>query len=135
MAIAVKRVYEAPAASDGQRVLVDRLWPRGLSKAAAKIDHWPRAVSPSSALRKWYAHDAAKWPEFKRRYAAELATEADAFNDLRARARHGKVTLLFGSKEPRLNNAFALREMLEARARPRRPAAKRASTPRARRRA
>lgn len=135
MAIVVKRVYEAPAASDGVRVLIDRLWPRGLSKAAAKIDLWPRVLSPSNALRKWYAHEAAKWPEFKRRYRAELAAEPEAFADLRALARLGKVTLLFGSREPRLNNAFALKEALEARATPRKPAAKRGRTPRASRRA
>jgi len=135
MAIAVKRVYEAPAASDGLRVLIDRLWPRGLSKAAARIDLWPRALSPSNALRRWYAHEAAKWPEFRRRYAAELAAEPEVFADLRSRARRGKVTLLFGSKEPRLNNAYALKAALEARERRPQPAAKRDRSPRARRRA
>jgi uncharacterized protein YeaO (DUF488 family) len=135
MAIAVKRVYEAPAASDGLRVLVDRLWPRGVSKVSAKIDLWPRSLSPSNELRTWYAHEAPKWREFKRRYGAELAAEPDAFADLSALARQRKVTLLFGSKEPRLNNAYALKEALEARERRRMPGAKRSSAPPARRRA
>ena len=117
MAIAVKRVYEPPSPADGLRVLIDRLWPRGLAKAAARIDMWPRELSPSTALRQWYEHDARKWPEFKRRYRAELAAQADALEALAARARRRKVTLLFGSKEPRLNNAYALKQILESRAR------------------
>lgn len=117
MAIAVKRVYEPPAQTDGLRVLIDRLWPRGLSKAAARVDLWPRDLSPSTALRQWYGHEAAKWPEFKRRYRAELAEHADALAALAAQARRRKVTLLFGSKEPRLNNAYALKEILQARGR------------------
>lgn len=114
MAISVKRVYETPAANDGLRVLVDRLWPRGLSKDAARVDVWTKDLSPSNELRKWYRHEAAKWPEFKRRYRAELSSSADALNALAAQARRRKVTLLFGSKEPRLNNAHALKEILES---------------------
>lgn len=116
MAVSVKRVYETPAAADGLRVLIDRLWPRGLSKAAAGIDLWAKELSPSNALRKWYGHEATKWPEFKRRYRAELALNVDALNSLAAQARRRKVTLLFGSKEPRLNNAYALKEILSSRA-------------------
>jgi uncharacterized protein YeaO (DUF488 family) len=117
MGISVKRVYEPYASTDGLRVLVDRLWPRGLAKAAARIDRWERDLSPSDALRKWYRHDAEKWPEFKRRYRAELAGRADALDALSQLARRRKVTLLFGSSELRLNNAFALKEILAARAR------------------
>jgi uncharacterized protein YeaO (DUF488 family) len=117
MAISVKRVYDAPSRADGLRVLVDRIWPRGLSKSTAKIDLWIRELSPSHGLRKWYAHDAKKWPEFKRRFLGELKTQEDAFESLLAQAKKRKVTLLFGSKEPRLNNAFALKEALESRAR------------------
>ena len=115
MAISVKRVYESPAANDGLRVLVDRLWPRGLSKDAARVDVWAKDLSPSNELRKWYRHEAARWPEFKRRYRAELASNTDALDALTAQARRRKVTLLFGSKEPHLNNAHALKEILESR--------------------
>ena len=118
MAISVKRVYEPPASDDGLRVLVDRLWPRGLSKAAARVDVWARDLSPSDALRKWYGHDAAKWADFKRRYRAELAANAESLKELATRTRRGKVTLLFGSREPRLNNAYALKQILQARTRP-----------------
>lgn len=114
MAISVKRVYDPPAAGDGLRVLVDRLWPRGLSKATAKIDLWVRDLSPSHELRQWYAHDPEKWTEFKRRYFAELAEHADALAELATTARRRRVTLLFGSKELRLNNAYALKEALQA---------------------
>jgi len=117
VAISVKRVYEPPSATDGVRVLIDRLWPRGLTKAAARVDLWPKDLSPSTALRQWYGHEAAKWPEFKRRYRAELAEQADALAALAAQARRRKITLLFGSKEPRLNNAYALKEILQARGR------------------
>jgi uncharacterized protein YeaO (DUF488 family) len=116
MAISVKRVYDAPSRADGLRVLVDRLWPRGLSKATARIDLWVRELAPSDGLRKWYAHGVKKWPEFKRRYFSELETQADALDSLRLQARKRKVTLLFGAREPRLNNAFALKEALGSRA-------------------
>src|SRR5512134_509340 len=114
MPITVKRVYDPPSPTDGLRVLVDRLWPRGLSKSAAKIDLWARELSPSNELRQWYAHDAEKWPEFKRRFFAELKTRTQSLDSLSREARRRKVTLLFGSKEPRLNNAFALRQVLES---------------------
>jgi uncharacterized protein YeaO (DUF488 family) len=117
MAVAVKRVYDPPSANDGLRVLIDRLWPRGLSKSAARIDIWARELSPSNELRKWYGHEAAKWPEFKRRYRAELNAQVDALKALASEGRRRKVTLLFGSKEPRLNNAYALKEFLQARVR------------------
>ncbi len=127
MPITVKRVYDPPSSSDGLRVLVDRLWPRGLSKAAAKIDLWARELAPSTGLRKWYAHEAKKWPGFKRRFFTELKARTETLDSLRRETRKRKVTLLFASKEPRLNNAFALKQFLEARARTRRrPAAQRA---------
>lgn len=120
MPIAVKRVYDPPSPDDGLRVLVDRLWPRGLSKASARVDLWAKELAPSHELRRWYAHDAKKWPEFKRRYFAELKARSQAVDSLRRETGRRKVTLLFGSKEPRLNNAFALKQVLEARGRPRR---------------
>lgn len=121
MTISVKRVYDPPLPTDGLRVLVDRLWPRGLSKSTAKIDQWAKELSPSNDLRKWYAHDAAKWPAFKRKFFDELKTKATALESLLLQTKRRKVTLLFGSKEPRLNNAFALKQALEAGARQKLP--------------
>jgi len=106
-----KRAYEAPAASDGRRILVDRLWPRGLSKARARIDTWARALAPSDALRKWYAHDTGKWSEFKRRYFAELDANVEGVEALREHL-GVEVTFVFGSREEKLNNAVALIEYL-----------------------
>ncbi len=122
MSFPVKRAYEHPSPSDGVRVLVDRLWPRGLSKAKAAIDLWLRAAAPSDALRKWYGHDPEKWPEFKRRYFAELDAKPEELAPL-AKLGRRRVTLVFGSREERLNNAVALKEYLERRSkRPRRHA-------------
>jgi uncharacterized protein YeaO (DUF488 family) len=114
MAIHVRRVYDPPSDDDGRRILVDRLWPRGLTKERARIDHWARDVSPSTELRRWYGHDPDKWPEFQARYAAELDANPDGLQKLRDAMGDGDVTLVFSSKELRLNNAFALREYLEA---------------------
>ncbi|HXG29068.1 MAG TPA: DUF488 family protein [Nevskiales bacterium] len=114
MAIQVKRVYEAASQADGVRVLVDRLWPRGLAKATARIDIWARDVAPSEALRRWYGHEPDRWPEFRRRYFAELDVNRAALNSLLEAARGGTVTLLYGSKETRLNNAVALKDYLES---------------------
>ena len=111
--IRVKRVYDPPARSDGTRVLVDRLWPRGLSKAKAAIDLWLKDIAPSTKLRLWYAHEEKKWPEFRRRYAAELNDHKEATKDLRARAKRGTLTLLFSSRELERNNAVALKKYLE----------------------
>lgn len=110
--LAVKRIYEEPAPGDGYRVLVDRLWPRGLSKARAAVDEWCKDVAPSSELRTWYHHEPDKWPEFRRRYDAELDGMPEVWGPLLGRARHGRVTLLFSSHEAELNNAAALREYL-----------------------
>ena len=113
MAVKLKRVYLKPEKGDGCRILVDRLWPRGLSKRSAKVDHWLRDVAPSSGLRKWYGHDPARWAEFKRRYRAELKGEKDGLRELRALLRqHRTATLLFSSKEEKLNNAAALKGLL-----------------------
>lgn len=108
----VKRVYDTPEASDGRRILVDRLWPRGLSREKAAVDVWLKEVAPSNELRKWYEHDPEKWEEFRRRYFAELDANETAVAELRREVGKGSATLLFGSKEAELNNAVALREYL-----------------------
>jgi uncharacterized protein YeaO (DUF488 family) len=115
MRIRIKRVYETASAADGRRILVDRLWPRGLSRDDARIDFWAKSVAPSDALRRWYGHDAKKWPEFKRRYFAELDANAEGLDQLLVEAGEVDMTLLFGSKELLLNNAAALKEYLESR--------------------
>ena len=117
MKIQVKRVYEVVAPGDGTRILIDRLWPRGLSKAKAAVDVWMKEIAPSTELRRWYGHDAEKWLEFKDRYHAELDENAGAVGELVSQSEKDNVTLLFGSREERLNNAFALKEYLESRAR------------------
>ena len=111
----IKRVYDAPSADDGARVLVDRLWPRGLSKSRAAIDLWLREIAPSDALRKWFSHDPARWGEFCARYAAELADHADEAARLRAMLGQGPVTVLYGAKDEAHNNAVALVDYLLAR--------------------
>ena len=113
MKLQLKRVYEAPADNDGMRVLVDRLWPRGLSKAEAKIDFWAREVAPSNELRRWYQHEQEKWPEFRRKYFTELENNPEAVQELIAKIGHGKATLLFSTRETSLNNAAVLKEYLE----------------------
>lgn len=108
-----KRVYEAASKDDGYRVLVDRLWPRGLTKTKAHVDLWLKEVSPSAELRKWFKHDPEKWPEFQKRYRTELGKEALA--SLRKLERvHKKVTLLYGAKSEERNQAVALLKILEA---------------------
>lgn len=108
----VKRAYEQPATSDGVRVLVDRLWPRGLSRAHAAIDLWLKDIAPSAELRRWFAHDSRKWPEFRRRYAEELDNNPAPVAALRGAIRRGAVTLLFAAKDKARNNAVALLEYL-----------------------
>ena len=110
-AVAVKRVYDPPSKNDGTRVLVDRLWPRGIAKAKARVDAWLKEVGPSTALRTWFGHDPARWAEFQRRYHRELANSgaAQPVADL---ARRGPITLLFAAKDEQHNNAVALREYL-----------------------
>lgn len=113
--IKIKRVYDAPAASDGKRILVDRLWPRGIAKADAKIDFWAKGVSPSNDLRKWYSHAPEKWEEFRERYFAELDANPDSVRELLEQLDAHTVTFLFGSKELRINNAVALKDFVHAR--------------------
>ncbi|MBN9037708.1 MAG: DUF488 domain-containing protein [Rhizobiales bacterium] len=115
MEIRLKRAYEAPAASDGTRILVDRLWPRGLKKADAAIDHWEKEVAPSDALRRWFGHDPAKWEEFRKRYRAELAGKAEAVADLRQRIGKGQATLVYGARDEAHNQAVVLKELLDER--------------------
>ncbi|MGN2390078.1 DUF488 domain-containing protein [Pelomicrobium sp. G1] len=111
---AVRRVYDPPREEDGLRVLVDRLWPRGLSKDAARVDLWLKDIAPSDALRKWYGHDPARWDEFRRRYFSELEARRERLEELKERARRGRVTLLFGARDEERNNAVALRQYLES---------------------
>lgn len=113
--ITTKRVYEPYARTDGYRVLVDRLWPRGLSKAHAHVDLWAKDIAPSTELRQWYEHDPDKWPDFQKRYRAELNTpEAKAvLSDLVRRARRGRVTLVYSSHAGDISNAAALERMLQ----------------------
>ena len=115
--IVTKRAYEPFAPSDGYRVLVDRLWPRGVSKADAHLDAWEKAIAPSRALREWYAHDVAKWPEFQRRYEHELqASAAQAvLDDLARRARRGRVTLVYASRAAEISDVAVLERMLHDR--------------------
>jgi uncharacterized protein YeaO (DUF488 family) len=113
--IHTKRIYDPPARTDGRRILIDRLWPRGLSKARARIDFWAKSVAPSTKLRRWYGHEPGKWQEFRRRYFAELDANPAGLADLRSQLGTGTVTFVFGSKETRLNNASALREYVEGR--------------------
>lgn len=113
MKLRTKRVRERPAKADGRRVLVDRLWPRGLSREDAGLDAWVKSIAPSNALRKWYGHDPEKWDAFRERYFAELDANPDGVAELRDALGHGTATLLFDTKEERWNNAAALREYLE----------------------
>jgi uncharacterized protein YeaO (DUF488 family) len=109
MEIKIKRIYEKEEPGDGTRILVDRLWPRGLSKEKARIDLWPKELSPSNELRKWYGHDPKKWEEFKSRYFAELAEHPAEMEDLIKKIGKGRATFLYGSTEKELNNAQALK--------------------------
>ncbi len=109
----LKRVYEPAEDADGTRFLVERLWPRGVSKQAARLEGWLKEAAPSPELRKWYGHDPAKWREFRRRYLAELAGAAEALAPLQAAARKGIVTLVFAARDPQHSSARLLKEFLE----------------------
>lgn len=110
--VRLKRAYDQPAAADGKRILVDRLWPRGVKKDAAAIDQWAKDIAPSDALRKWFGHDPARWSEFRRRYIAELRGHAAELDALRALARHGPVTLVYGARDEEHNQAVVIRDLL-----------------------
>jgi len=112
--IRIKRVYEKPDDADGCRILVDRLWARGLSREKAKVDVWAKEIAPSTELRRWYGHDPDKWAEFKSRYATELETKPGQVEALLRNIQAGIVTFLYSSKEQQLNNACALKEYLES---------------------
>ncbi len=115
MKLKVKRVYDTPAKTDGLRILVDRLWPRGLSKQGARIDHWFRDVAPSGRLRKWFRHDPARWEEFRKRYTKELDGRTAGVSELRKLLSKRQVTLLFAAKDSEHNNAVVLRDYLARR--------------------
>lgn len=114
MSLGIRRAYEPAAPEDGYRVLIDRLWPRGVARADAGIDEWRRELAPSDALRRWFGHDPARWAAFCSRYRKELEAPGAraALRDLAARARRGPVTLVFGARDPEHNNAVVLREAL-----------------------
>lgn len=112
MEIRTKRVYEAPRKADGVRVLVDRVWPRGKTKGELRIDRWLKSAAPSPQLRKWFGHDPERWPEFKRRYFAELREHKAELRALLDEAGKGPLTLVYGARDERHNNAVALREYL-----------------------
>jgi uncharacterized protein YeaO (DUF488 family) len=111
-AIRIKRAYDPPEPDDGLRILIDRLWPRGMPKAKLKLDSWVKHLSPSNALRKWYQHDPEKFAEFRKRYVAELKTEGEGLAELRAAVKGRTVTLLTSTKELELSHATVLCELL-----------------------
>ncbi len=110
--IQVKRIYDQPAKSDGFRVLVDRIWPRGISKERAALDLWMKTIAPSTDLRRWFGHDPKRWSEFRARYRKELRDHTTELSELRAHARKGTVTLLFGARDTDHNEAVVLKEVL-----------------------
>lgn len=112
--ITIKRVYDRPAKTDGYRVLIDRLWPRGVKRGPALMDAWLKEAAPSAELRRWFKHDPAKWPEFRRRYRLELEARPEPWAPILAKARRGNVTLLYGARDLRHNNAVVLREFVNA---------------------
>jgi uncharacterized protein YeaO (DUF488 family) len=111
--IQIKRAYEPPSKDDGERFLVDRLWPRGVKKENLQVEAWLKDVAPSGELRQWFQHDPAKWDEFRRRYFRELEKHSEAWQPLLARARRGRVTLVYSAHDTEHNDAVALKEFLE----------------------
>ena len=110
--IKLKRAYEPATEADGMRILVDRLWPRGVSKADAAVHHWLKEIAPSTGLRQWFGHDPARWQEFRRRYRQELQQHAAGLEEIQALARQGTVTLLYGAHDEEHNDAVVLRDVL-----------------------
>ncbi len=110
--VRLKRAYEPPAAQDGTQILIDRLWPRGVSKADAALDQWMKDAAPSTKLRKWFGHDPARWDEFRHRYAEELHRNAEPLSQLRSLARQGPVTLVYSAHDEAHNDAIVLRDLL-----------------------
>ena len=115
--ITLKRAYDSVSRTDGRRFLVERLWPRGISKARLQVDAWLKEVAPSTELRKWFGHDPGKWSEFRRRYFRELDSRPDAWKSIATAARRGAVTLIYSSRDTQHNNAVALLDYLHAQAR------------------
>ena len=113
----LKRAYEPPNPSDGRRILVDRLWPRGLSKEKAAIDEWMKEIAPSTQLRRWFGHDPEKWPEFQRRYKQELRARTDLVREIAKLALHGRVTLVYGARDEAHNDAVVLAAVVRSRMR------------------
>ena len=112
--LALKRIYDTPAATDGKRLLVDRVWPRGVSKERAALDGWLKELAPSTKLRQWYGHDPARWEEFRRRYRRELQSRRPMIESLRRLATGKRVTLLYASRDAARNNAQVLKHLVEA---------------------
>ena len=120
--IRLKRAYNSAGSGDGTRVLIDRLWPRGVRKADAAIDVWAKDIAPSTALRRWFGHDPARWLEFRRRYSEEVHRRRDWLDKLRTLARKGRITLVFAARDEVHNDAVVLRDVLLGRGIPRRRA-------------
>jgi uncharacterized protein YeaO (DUF488 family) len=112
--VRIKRAYDPAKPGDGYRVLVDRLWPRGVSRERADLDEWARDLAPSDGLRKWFSHDPTRFPEFRERYREELNGHRDQIAQLRSRARHGPLTLVYGARDTEHNDAVVLAELLRA---------------------
>jgi uncharacterized protein YeaO (DUF488 family) len=112
MDVRLKRAYEPAAAADGYRVLIDRLWPRGVSRERARLDEWARELAPSRELRQWFGHDPARFAEFRRRYRVELEAKETKLQELRARAHHGTLTLVYGARDTEHNDAVVLADLL-----------------------
>jgi uncharacterized protein YeaO (DUF488 family) len=110
--IKLKRAYEPPATADGTRILVDRLWPRGVKKTTAAIDKWAKDIAPSTELRQWFGHETDRWDEFRRRYTAELEQKADLVNELRGLAQKGPITLVYSAHDQTHNDAVVLKKVL-----------------------
>ena len=110
--VRLKRAYERPGRGDGTRILIDRLWPRGVTKEGAAIDEWFKDIAPSTALRQWFGHDPARWQEFRRRYVGEVRQNSDRLSKLRALARQGPITLVFSAHDQIHNDAVVLRQLV-----------------------
>jgi uncharacterized protein YeaO (DUF488 family) len=121
--VKLKRAYDHPTQEDGVRILIDRLWPRGVTKARAAIDRWAKDIAPSTALRKWFGHDPARWQEFRSRYAAEVRGHPEELRKLRALARRGRLTLVYSAHDEIHNDAVVLRDFLLGRGENRKPQA------------
>ena len=119
--IRLKRAYDSASSGDGARILIDRLWPRGVRKADAAIDVWAKDIAPSTALRRWFGHDPARWHEFRRRYSEEIHQRRNRLDELRTLAQKGRITLVFAARDEAHNDAVVLREILLGRSIPRRP--------------